>query len=57
MLTIIIISWCGPCKKLTPKLKVLAKKDQGQWVLAKCNIDEYSELAGAFEVFKFIESI
>ena len=38
-------SWCGPCKRLTPLLDEKLKSSKGKWTLAKCNIDEFGDLA------------
>ena len=42
--------WCGPCRMLGPLLEAEAEARQGQFVLAKINIDEHSEVAGYFQV-------
>jgi putative thioredoxin len=42
--------WCGPCKVLMPVLEQLAVEYQGQFVLAKINIDQQSTLATQFHV-------
>jgi putative thioredoxin len=43
-------SWCGPCKMLMPLLEKLAGEYQGQFLLAKANIDEQQELAAHYGV-------
>lgn len=43
-------SWCAPCKVLTPILHKLAEEFQGQFILAKINIEEQPELAQQFQV-------
>ena len=43
-------SWCGPCKTLMPLLEKLAGEYQGQFVLAKANIDEQQSLAARYGV-------
>lgn len=42
--------WCGPCKTLMPMLSNLAEAYNGQFLLAKVNIDEQQELAMQFGV-------
>jgi len=43
-------SWCGPCKALMPIVSKLAQQYQGQFILAKVNIDEQQQLAAQFAV-------
>ncbi len=42
--------WCGPCKRLSPTIDVLAKEYQGQIVFGKLNVDENPATARNFEV-------
>lgn len=42
--------WCAPCKALLPSLHKLADEFQGQFILAKINIEEQQELAQQFQV-------
>lgn len=42
--------WCGPCQQLAPILDTLVAEFQGQFRLAKINIDEQQGLAAAFRV-------
>ena len=43
-------NWCAPCKALMPTLHKLAEEFQGQFILAKVNIEEQPELAQQFQV-------
>jgi putative thioredoxin len=43
-------AWCGPCRKLGPMLERMADQFAGQFVLAKADVDEMPEQAGAFRV-------
>lgn len=42
--------WCGPCKVLGPVLEHLAKQSNGDWVLAKVDVDQHQELATRYGV-------
>jgi putative thioredoxin len=42
--------WCGPCKQLTPILERVTDATDGRVVLAKINIDENPQIAGAIGV-------
>lgn len=42
--------WCAPCKALMPVLTKLAQEFNGQFILAKINIEEQPELAAQFQV-------
>jgi putative thioredoxin len=42
--------WCGPCKQLSPVLEKLAAEADGQWVLAKVDVDANPQLSAALQV-------
>ncbi|MFC4665048.1 thioredoxin family protein [Falsiporphyromonas endometrii] len=42
--------WCGPCKRLGPKLEKVAEKYDGQLTVYKINVDDEPELAQVFGV-------
>lgn len=42
--------WCGPCQTLGPILEALADEAQGDWILAKINIDDHQPLAQRYGV-------
>ena len=43
-------TWCGPCQSLMPVLEKLAEEYQGQFMLARVEIDQQQELATHFGV-------
>lgn len=43
-------TWCNPCKQLVPTLAKLANEYEGQFLLAKVDIDQNKELAEHFQV-------
>jgi putative thioredoxin len=42
--------WCGPCKQLSPILEKLAAEADGQWILAKVDVDANPQLSAALQV-------
>jgi putative thioredoxin len=43
-------AWCGPCRQLSPILEKLAREANGEWILAKVDVDSNQNLAAAFGV-------
>jgi putative thioredoxin len=42
--------WCGPCQQLSPVLEKIAAEAQGQWILAKVDVDANPQLSAALQV-------
>ena len=43
-------TWCGPCKMLAPIIEEIAEENADTLVVAKCDVDEETELAIRFGV-------
>lgn len=43
-------TWCGPCRMIAPLVDEMAKKYEGQVTIAKCDVDESSDLPVQFGV-------
>lgn len=37
-------TWCGPCRMISPIVDELADKYEGKVLIAKCNVDENTEV-------------
>jgi putative thioredoxin len=42
--------WCGPCKALAPVLEEVVNERKGEVILAKVNVDEAPNIAGALRI-------
>jgi len=36
--------WCGPCRMITPIVEELAAEYEGKYLIAKCNVDDCSDV-------------
>lgn len=43
-------TWCGPCRMISPIVDELAQKYEGQVLVAKCNVDENTEIPMKFSI-------
>lgn len=42
--------WCGPCRMIGPIVEELSTEYEGKWIIAKCNVDEASEVPMKFGI-------
>ena len=42
--------WCGPCKQLMPTVEKIALDYKGKAIVAKVNVDNYSDIAAQYNV-------
>ena len=42
--------WCGPCRMIAPVLDQLAAESNGQYLIAKLNVDENKRTAAQFRI-------
>lgn len=42
--------WCGPCRMVGPIVEELAAEFEGKWLIAKCNVDEASDVPVNFGI-------
>ena len=43
-------AWCGPCRIIGPVMDQLAAESQGQYTIAKLNVDENPQVAARFQI-------
>lgn len=43
-------TWCGPCRMISPVVDRLAEKYEGKLTVAKCNVDESSDVPMKFGI-------
>ena len=42
--------WCGPCRMISPIVEELSKENEGKWLIAKCNVDESTDIPMKFGI-------
>lgn len=43
-------TWCGPCRVLGPTVDEISDEYEGKAIVAKCNVDDCSEIAGKYGI-------
>ena len=43
-------AWCGPCRAIAPAIDELARTFEGQAKIGKLNIDDYLDVADAYNI-------
>ena len=42
--------WCGPCKKIAPKLAIMAQELSGHCVFLKVDVDEAEDVSEKYNI-------
>lgn len=42
--------WCGPCRMVAPIVEDLSKEYEGKIIVAKCDVDENSDIAAKYSI-------
>jgi thioredoxin 1 len=42
--------WCGPCRMIGPVVEELSQEYADKALIAKCNVDDYGEVANQFGI-------
>ncbi|WP_431969629.1 thioredoxin family protein [Nocardia sp. bgisy134] len=53
VLVVFSAPWCGPCRRSTPRLRLLADELSDQLVVVSVNVEEHPELAERYRVRAF----
>lgn len=43
-------TWCGPCRMISPIIDELAQEYDGKVIIAKCNVDECSDVPMKYSI-------
>ncbi|MCL5408456.1 MAG: thioredoxin [Candidatus Omnitrophica bacterium] len=43
--------WCGPCRMMEPVIEELSTELEGKILVAKVNVDQYSNIASKYQIF------